>query len=213
MRYYVYELVIMPDKKVCYVGKGQGRRLYDHLRRAVRPEFKCGQKRLYSRIRDVLSRGKSIDGRIVFYTDDENSAFEEEARRIRLYGFENLFNVASHAFLGRTLKDEVKRDISRAVKKLWSSPGYRRRNRTVLGKKFAYRAKPALRKPKKRRNGKFGKGVSLWSARGMTKFQARICIGGKTVSLGYFASAAGAATAYDNKFEETYGGRPNCTKA
>lgn len=211
MGYYVYELVILPDQKVCYVGKGKGNRLNDHLRRAKRPEFKCGQKRLYRRIREVLATGKTIEGRIVFETNDEMLALKEEARRIREYGFDSLFNVASHAFLGRTLKPEVRKDIAAASRRMWADPSYRNKNHTVKGKRFAYRPKLALRKPKNYPIGKFGKGVYCWRSRGMTRFQARIQRNGKSVSLGYFKTSTEAAISYDNAFEKEYGKRPNNT--
>jgi len=212
MRYYVYELVIMPDDRVCYVGKGQGNRRYDHLRRASRPEFKCGQKRLYRKMREVLALGKTIVSRVVFETDDELIALQTEADRIRSYGFENLFNVASHAFLGRTLKPEVRCDIAEASRRMWADPEYRAKNHTVKGKKFDYRPKFALRHPKNSPRGVFGKGVSRWKVRDKPiRWQARMSQNGKTVSLGYFKSPEEAATAYDNEFEKTYGKRPNST--
>jgi hypothetical protein len=213
MRYYVYELVIMPDCKVCYVGKGQGTRMDDHLRRARRPDTKCGQKRLYRKLREVLGSGKSIVGRKVHETDSETDAFKTERETIQRYGFDNLFNVASHAFLGRSLKAEVRLEIAEASRRMWRDPEYRSKNHTVLGMKFAYRTKLALRKPKNYPIGKFGKGVSKWSAPGKSvRWQARISVNGKLKSLGYFVTPAGAACAYDDEFEMVYGRRPNSTQ-
>jgi hypothetical protein len=212
MRYYVYELAIMPDNKVCYVGKGQGSRMNDHLRRARRPEFKCGQKRLYRKIREVLAVGKEIVGRVIYETDDELGALRTESIRIQYYGFDNLFNVASHAFLGRTLKPEVRRDIAEASKRMWRDPDYRARNHAVMGMKFVYRAKPALRKPKNYPPGKYGKGISRRATPGKSvRWQARIIVGGKITSLGYFLTPDAAAKVYDDAFENHYGKRPNNT--
>lgn len=202
----------MPDNKVCYVGKGQGNRLNDHLRRALRPETKCGQKRLYRKIRAALASGKTVSGRVVYRTDDELDSLVKESELIRHYGFDNLFNVASHAFLGRTLKPEVRADISAASRRMWADPVYRKLNHTNLGKKFEYRPRPALRRPKNYPAGKFGKGVSKWEVPGKSvRWQARISIGGKIKSLGYFVSDEAARAAYDDEFEKVYGKRPNRT--
>lgn len=212
MRYYVYELVIQPDNKVCYVGKGKGNRMNDHIRRASRPEFKCGQKRLYRKMREIMATGKTFTARKVFETDAELDALRFESELIKVYGFDNLFNVASHAFLGRTLKNEVRSDIAEASRRHWRDPGYRARNHTVLGRKFEYRAKPLLRRPKNYPAGKFGKGVCKWSAPGKSiRWMARLTVGSKLKTLGYFETPALAAKAYDDEFEKHYGSRPNQT--
>ncbi len=91
MKYYVYELVIVPDGTVCYVGKGSGRRMYNHKRYALRPPSKT-QSYLYSKLSEVLASGKNFEPHMVFETDDEIAALVEEKRRIQIYGLENLFN-------------------------------------------------------------------------------------------------------------------------
>lgn len=89
-KFYVYELVVVPDGNVCYVGKGSGKRMFKH--RANLKMTRYTSAGLYRRLRDLLSSGRDFQPRKVFETDDEQLALAEEKRRIELYGFENLFN-------------------------------------------------------------------------------------------------------------------------
>jgi len=94
MKFYVYELVVVPDGNVCYVGKGSGGRMYVH-----RKNLNChswSQVGLYRRLRELIASGKDFKPRKVFETDDEEAAFVEESRRIELYGFDNLLNSTNH---------------------------------------------------------------------------------------------------------------------
>lgn len=87
MRFYVYEL-----RDECgvpfYVGKGSGRRLHIHERRArAGYNSHCANK-----IRLILRRGGKVSTAVVFETDDEHAAFAEERRLIALYGRATLTN-------------------------------------------------------------------------------------------------------------------------
>lgn len=96
MKFYVYELVVMPDEVVCYVGKGTRKRMWLHRSNALRTEPASGhgnQSRLLRKLRELLASGKDFTPRRVFETDDEEAAIAEEQRRILLYGLENLYNV------------------------------------------------------------------------------------------------------------------------
>lgn len=94
MKFYVYELVVVPDGNVCYVGKGSNGRMYVH-----RKNLNChswSQLGLYRRLRELIESGKDFKPVKVFETDSEEEAFQEESRRIEQYGFNNLFNSTNH---------------------------------------------------------------------------------------------------------------------
>ena len=187
--------------------------MHVHLKRALRPTPPKFQKLLYSKLRQLLKQGKQIEPRIVYETNDETSALQYEAERIRYYGFENLLNNATHAFLGRRLKPEVKRMISDSLHSLWRDPAFRKQHPAPnLGKKFAYRPKPAMRKPRNQPPSNGYKGVCRWKAKGKSiRWFAKIQINLKPHCLGYFNRPEQAAKAYDDKAEEIYGYRPNNT--
>ena len=90
-QFYVYELVIMPDGKVCYVGKGSGRRMYNHRKYAAQKPSST-QSYLYRKLSQLLVAGKNFEPIKVFETENETEALIEEKRRINHYGLENLFN-------------------------------------------------------------------------------------------------------------------------
>lgn len=214
MRYYVYDLVILPDELTCYVGKGSGNRMHVHLKRVQQPSaLNRGNKRLYAKLQEVLASGKTFVPRIVYETDDELDALNKEAERIRAIGFEKLFNVATCGFLGRKLKPEVKAEIAEASRRLWRDPAYREKQKVRIGRKYPYRPKLKLRKPKNRKGKSGFKGIAYWSfSNKAPRWMARITINSKLQLLGYFGSPIEAATAYDDASEKTYATRPNGTK-
>jgi hypothetical protein len=93
-QFYVYELVVVPDGAVCYVGKGTRRRMYVHQRNLKNSKY--SQTGLYRRLRNLLESGKNFEPRKVFETDNEIEALAEEKRRIGMYGFGSLFNSTTH---------------------------------------------------------------------------------------------------------------------
>jgi hypothetical protein len=100
-KFYVYELVVVPDGNICYVGKGTRRRMYVHKRNIQ--YSRVNQTGLYRRLRDLLNSGKNFEPRKVFETEDEQAALAEEKRRIELYGLDNLFNSTTRQ--GLTIAD------------------------------------------------------------------------------------------------------------
>lgn len=86
-RFYVYEL---RDEQgvVFYVGKGSGRRFTAHEIKARRGE----QSHRANTIRKIWGRGGRVEREIVFRSSSEQEAFDEEVRRIALYGRVNLTN-------------------------------------------------------------------------------------------------------------------------
>jgi len=202
----------MPEQRVCYVGKGSGNRAFEHKNYALRPHLRQAQKRLYTKLRGVLAAGGDFEPRIVYETDNELDALLKEKALIERHGFDNLFNVASHAFLGRRLKPEVRTTLAECARAMWRNPDYRRKNKTNKGRHFDYAPKLKLRRPKNRRSGLGLKGVSRWSAAGKSdRWMARITVNSVLLNLGYFAAPVDAARAYDDKAESVFGVRPNGT--
>jgi hypothetical protein len=77
MRFYVYPLS-GPDGTPFYIGKGQGKRMYEHesnARRGVQDE-------LCDVIRQLQASGDSVVKTVLYTTDDEAEALAEEKRQI-----------------------------------------------------------------------------------------------------------------------------------
>lgn len=97
MKYYVYELVLLSEEKVCYIGKGTGKRMYAHKRNVSRASY--SNERLYK-----FLRGKDFYPRKVFETENEIEAYAEETRRIEEIGIDSLLN---SAIAHRTVEDRI----------------------------------------------------------------------------------------------------------
>jgi len=95
-RFYVYVLA-RPNNKPFYVGKGKGRRIYDHELEA-RGGHRCQKCNV---IRKIWKQGGEVQRYIVFTTDIESDALAHEAELIALYGKSTLCNITdggdSHA--------------------------------------------------------------------------------------------------------------------
>jgi hypothetical protein len=87
-RFYVYVLA-RPNGKPFYVGKGQGRRVYDHEREA-RNGHQCHKCNV---IRKIWRKGGEVQRYTVFTTDDERAALDYEVSMIALYGRRTLCNL------------------------------------------------------------------------------------------------------------------------
>ena len=110
MIFYTYELVIHPGETVCYVGKGHGDRMHDHLKFATNPKSRWYNREIYQKLREILFSGKTFSPRIVFESQNETEALNEETRRINLYGPDNLLNsVWVRPGFGKMLKPCVKK--------------------------------------------------------------------------------------------------------
>jgi hypothetical protein len=108
VKFYVYELVLVPDGTVCYVGKGSGRRMWNHRRYALQPPATT-QAYLYRKLSELLQAGKDFQPRKVFETDSEQEALQKESELIRHYGLEKLFNCGMHTGPLLTDIDEARR--------------------------------------------------------------------------------------------------------
>jgi hypothetical protein len=90
MGYYVYKLIDPRDCSCFYIGKGKGRRAWDHQgsARSVQPD----NHRKRSRILAILLAGQSVTVEIVARFDDERMAYAHEYDLIQ--STENLTNIA-----------------------------------------------------------------------------------------------------------------------
>lgn len=86
--WYVYHLCYATGRPF-YVGKGRGRRMYQHEVEARRggKGYKCNV------IRKVLARGESIVYRVVFLSPSEEEAYAFERIEIARYGRDRLTNI------------------------------------------------------------------------------------------------------------------------
>ena len=85
--FYVYELRD-ENNTVFYVGKGSGKRMYQHRYKA-----KSGEKtHRANKIRKIWFRGFDFSAVIVFKSECEQTAFAKEKHLISKYGQENLTN-------------------------------------------------------------------------------------------------------------------------
>lgn len=91
---YVYYLEDPRDRTIFYVGKGQGDRVFQHMKEA---EIYLGQEKAptqkLARIRDILSANLRPRHVILRSGLGEGEAFEVEAAMIDLLGIENLTNM------------------------------------------------------------------------------------------------------------------------
>lgn len=86
--YYVYVL-IRPDGRPFYVGKGKGNRVHQHETEA-RTECQCHKCRT---IRKIWKSGGNVVKSIVFETRKEEEAYQQEAILIERLGLGSLTNV------------------------------------------------------------------------------------------------------------------------
>jgi hypothetical protein len=122
VKWYVYEIVV--SGKVVYIGKGHGDRMYYHRYILNHPNNGINNRPMYVELRRLVNlAGGDFVERIVFQTDNELAALIHESKLIHEHGIENLTNIATHAFVGRKIKESSRKlmgvQISRA-KRSWT---------------------------------------------------------------------------------------------
>lgn len=90
-RYYTYELIDPRCGSVFYVGKGQNKRISEHVRQ-VRSGRLTANADKCSRINSILQDGCQVIERIHTRFTSEYDAYEHERRLISYHGFDNLTN-------------------------------------------------------------------------------------------------------------------------
>ncbi len=84
-KFYVYEYWDNILNEPFYVGKGSGNRSTEHLKDALRKTAYTGNKHKLNRIKKLLE-SDAVEVRIVFSSDDEDAAYNEETKLINKYG-------------------------------------------------------------------------------------------------------------------------------
>lgn len=88
-QYYVYSLIDTRNNSVFYIGKGQGKRMFQH--KAEYLKGVCSKKCL--RIKDIVISGRDVLPVKIMGFNDEQAAYDYETDIIEYYGLKYLTNV------------------------------------------------------------------------------------------------------------------------
>ena len=91
MKFYVYHLIDPRNSEVFYVGKGTGKRLFQH--EAEVRKGKVGNYDKYRRIKEIIDNGQSVVAKRVKEFVTEQDAYEYERIEVSRIGLENLTNM------------------------------------------------------------------------------------------------------------------------
>lgn len=115
-RFYVYTL--SDDESVFYVGKGSGKRAFEHVTRAFSKNYSKKNQYKYNKIRTLVNSGKSIVPSILFTSNNEDAVFEAEKSLIKYFGKDNLCNHTDggegRSGRSHTVSEEAKQKIRNA---------------------------------------------------------------------------------------------------
>ncbi|MFH0735321.1 MAG: hypothetical protein V1773_12830 [bacterium] len=89
LQFYVYFLIDPRSKKVFYVGKGNGNRIFDHLNLAIETPKESDKLEI---IRQIIYEGKEVELYILRHGLDESTAYKVESEIIDFIGLENITN-------------------------------------------------------------------------------------------------------------------------
>lgn len=89
--FYVYLLIDPNDGQIFYVGKGKGRRMYQHVRAALNGDVDNSAK--YDRIKQILDSGQDVVHKIFSLHEKEDDAFAVEKMLIEEFAPLGLTNI------------------------------------------------------------------------------------------------------------------------
>lgn len=127
-------MVIVPDEKVRYVGKGSGDRLNDHRKKVGKRPYKR-QVGLYENLEKLVQEGKDFYPRKIIDGLSEDEALVLERKKIEEYGFRNLFNGVCGPWFGKSSVHVLKRR-GEMLKKAWARAKLEGRPMGIMGKKL-----------------------------------------------------------------------------
>jgi len=84
--FYVYQLIDPRNNLPFYIGKGNGKRMYHHVRLALKEKISNGNKYLFNKIKKIISLGFSIEYHKVIENVSEQEALVKEIELIKKYG-------------------------------------------------------------------------------------------------------------------------------
>jgi len=121
MEYYVYQLIDPRTNDIFYIGKGQEKRMYQHVDAVKRNKIPNGSNtKLGNKIKKILILGLKIKYKKVFITEIEQEAYDKEKQLIKEIGLENLCNLTyggeGGGMLGKTISEKQKKQISNVHK-------------------------------------------------------------------------------------------------
>ena len=96
MGYYVYKIIDPRDDKTLYIGKGTGKRMFQHWKNALKyaDRWDSGVNQvLMVKLRELDSLGLKPKYEIPFRTESEEEAYQTERRIISEIGLDNLCNI------------------------------------------------------------------------------------------------------------------------
>lgn len=126
-RFYVY-ILCRPNGKPFYVGKGSGRRVFDHDSEA-RSGHQCHKCNI---IRKIWRQGGEVQRYTVFTTDDQDEAYAYEQDLIAQYGRKNLANGTDGGEGGRgRVVPPAEREVHRQRNIARATPEWRDRVRAA----------------------------------------------------------------------------------
>lgn len=125
--FYVYELRDGETGETFYVGKGSGRRMYQHKYKARGGE----QTPRADRIRAILAAGGTVVCVVIFETEDEREAYTREEKRIRYRWRKNLTNQTDGGCGVKNVTAAVRARLAAGRRGRKASPETRERQRAA----------------------------------------------------------------------------------